>query len=41
MITSVVDCVVDPAKIADFGRFAARWMEIVEGPAGPSSRQTS
>lgn len=34
MITCVVDYVVDPAKIADFERFATRWIEIVEQYGG-------
>jgi NIPSNAP len=34
VITCVVDYVIDPAKIAAFERFAARWMEIVEHHGG-------
>ena len=28
MITCIVDYVIDPAKTADFERFAARWIEL-------------
>ncbi|WP_328605973.1 NIPSNAP family protein [Amycolatopsis sp. NBC_00345] len=34
MITCVVDYVIDPAKIADFERFAAEWMRLVEREGG-------
>ena len=34
MITCVVDYVIDPAKTADFERFAARWIELVEQHGG-------
>lgn len=34
MITCVVDYVIDPAKIADFERFAKRWMELVNQHGG-------
>jgi hypothetical protein len=34
MITCVVDYVIDPAKTADFERFAARWMQLVEQHGG-------
>lgn len=34
MITCVVDYVIDAAKIEDFERFAARWMELVEQHGG-------
>ena len=34
MITCVVDYVIDPAKIADFERFASAWMELVERHGG-------
>lgn len=34
MITCVVDYVVDPARVADFERFATRWMEIVQEHGG-------
>ncbi|WP_329070621.1 NIPSNAP family protein [Amycolatopsis sp. NBC_01480] len=34
MITCVVDYVIDPAKIADFERFAAEWMRLVDREGG-------
>ncbi|MEJ2862008.1 NIPSNAP family protein [Actinomycetospora flava] len=34
MITCVVHDVIDPAKIADFERFAARWMDLVARHGG-------
>jgi hypothetical protein len=34
VITCVVDYVIDPAKTADFERFARRWMELVEAHGG-------
>ena len=34
MITCVVHYVIDPAKIADFERFAARWMDLVQRHGG-------
>ena len=34
MITCVVDYVIDPAQIAAFERFAARWMELVARNGG-------
>ncbi len=34
MITCVVDYVIDPGKVADFERFATRWMEIVQKHGG-------
>lgn len=34
MIACVVDYVIDPAKMADFERFATRWMELVERHGG-------
>jgi NIPSNAP len=34
VITCVVDYVIDPAKIADFERFARRWMELVDRHGG-------
>ena len=34
MITCVVDYLIDPAKIADFERFATRWMELVKQHGG-------
>jgi hypothetical protein len=34
MISCVVDYVIDPAKIADFERFACRWIELVERHGG-------
>lgn len=34
MITCVVHYVIDPAKIADFERFAREWMRLVEAHGG-------
>ena len=34
MITCVVDYVIDPAKLADFERFASRWMQLVNQHGG-------
>jgi hypothetical protein len=34
VITCVVRYVIDPAKTADFERFAARWIELVERHGG-------
>ncbi|WP_173063018.1 NIPSNAP family protein [Phytohabitans houttuyneae] len=34
MITCVVEYVIDPAKTADFERFARRWMELVDRHGG-------
>jgi len=34
MITCVVDYIIDPAKTADFERFAIRWIELVEQHGG-------
>ncbi len=34
MITCVVDYIIDPDKIADFERFAGRWMELVQQHGG-------
>ena len=34
MITCVVDYVIDPAKTADFERFASRWMQLVNQRGG-------
>ncbi|MEQ0561674.1 NIPSNAP family protein [Amycolatopsis sp. NEAU-NG30] len=34
MITCVVDYVIDPAKLADFERFAAAWMRLVQREGG-------
>jgi hypothetical protein len=34
VITCVVDYVIDPAKTADFERFATRWMELVNQHGG-------
>ena len=34
MITCVVDYVIDPDKIAEFERFATRWMELVQRHGG-------
>lgn len=34
MITCVVEYVIDPSKIAEFERFGARWMELVERHGG-------
>jgi hypothetical protein len=34
VITCVVDYVIDPAKTADFERFAQRWMKLVEQHGG-------
>lgn len=34
MITCVVDYVIDPAKVADFERFARAWMGLVERSGG-------
>ncbi len=34
MITCVVDYVIDPAKTADFERFALRWMDLVQRHGG-------
>ena len=34
MITCVVHYVIDPGKIADFERFAARWMDLVQRHGG-------
>lgn len=34
MITCVVDYTIDPAKIAEFERFARRWMEMVNQHGG-------
>lgn len=34
MITCVVEYVIDPAKAADFERFARRWMELVDRHGG-------
>jgi hypothetical protein len=34
MITCVVDYVIDPGKLAEFERFATRWMELVNKHGG-------
>ena len=34
MITCVVHYVIDPAKTADFERFASRWMDLVQRHGG-------
>ncbi|GAA4471286.1 NIPSNAP family protein [Phytohabitans houttuyneae] len=34
VITCVVEYVIDPAKTADFERFARRWMELVDRHGG-------